>query len=156
MQRKPEWWVKLGDFGLSKKQTDGTVYRTQAGTEKYMGPELYFYVPGLNTETSEYTNAVDIWALGCVVYRIMTRAVPFPSLLSLRNYSIGKEELLFELPWPMAEAEAFVRNLLTPHPAKRPTASAALEHSWVITSEFHLYLTTLELLLARRLTLISI
>jgi serine/threonine protein kinase len=68
VQRKPEWWVKLGDFGLTKKQTDGTVYRTQAGTEKYMGPELYFYVPGLNKETSEYTNAVDIWALGCIVY----------------------------------------------------------------------------------------
>ena len=143
MQRKPEWWVKLGDFGLTKKQTDGTVYRTQAGTEKYMGPELYFYVPGLNTETSEYTNAVDIWALGCIVYRIMTRAVPFPSLLSLRNYSNDNEELLFKVPSPMTDAEAFVRILLNPHPAKRPTADAALEHSWVIASECHLNLATL-------------
>ena len=42
----------------------------------------------------------------------------------------------------MAEAEAFVRKLLAPHPAKRPTASAALEHSWVITSECHLNLVT--------------
>jgi serine/threonine protein kinase len=114
VQRKPEWWVKLRDFGLTKKQTDGTVYRTQAGTEKYIGPELYFYVPGLNMETSKYTNAVDIWALGCIVYRIITRAVPFPSLLLLRNYSNCNEELLFEAPLPMAEAEAFVRKLLTP------------------------------------------
>jgi serine/threonine protein kinase len=142
VQRKPEWWVKLGDFGLTKKQADGTVYRTHAGTEKYMAPELYFYVPGLNKETSEYTNAVDIWALGCIVYRIITRAVPFPSLLSLRNYSNCDEELLFEVLSPMAEAEAFVQKLLTPHPAKRPTASAALEHSWVITSECYLNLAT--------------
>lgn len=65
--KKPEWWVKLGDFGLAKKQTDGTAYRTQAGTEMHIGPELYFYMPGLNTETYEYTNAVDIWALGCIL-----------------------------------------------------------------------------------------
>jgi serine/threonine protein kinase len=129
VQRKPEWWVKLGDFGLTKKQTDGTAYRTQAGTEKYMGPELYFYVPGLNKETSEYTNAVDIWALGCIVYRIITRAVPFPSLLSLCNYSNCNEELQFKVSSPIAKAEAFVQKLLTPHPAKRPTANAALEHS---------------------------
>jgi serine/threonine protein kinase len=140
VQRKPKWWVKLGDFGLTKKQTDWTAYRTQAGTEKYMGPELYFYVPGLNKETSEYTNAIDIWALGCIVYRIITRAVPFLSLLSLRNYSNCNEELLFEVPSPMAEAETFVRKLLTPHPAERPTASAALEHHWVITSESYLSL----------------
>jgi serine/threonine protein kinase len=50
VQRKPKWWVKLGDFGLAKKQTDGTAYRTKAGTEKYMAPELYYYVPGLNAE----------------------------------------------------------------------------------------------------------
>jgi serine/threonine protein kinase len=143
VQRKPEWWVKLGDFGLAKKLTDGTVYRTKAGTEKYMAPELYYYVPGLDAETSEYTNAVDIWALGCIVYRIMTRAIPFPDLLSLKNYAGGRARLLFEVSPPMNEAEVFVRELLIPYPAKRPTASAALEHSWLIASECHLNLAAL-------------
>jgi len=142
VQRKPEWWVKLGDFGLTKKQTDGTIYRTHAGTEKYMAPELYFYVPDLNTETSQYTNAVDLWALGCIVYRIMTRSVPFPSLLLLRNYSSCNKELLFEVASPMVEAEGFVQELLAPHPAKRPTASAALGHSWLVTSKRYLNLAT--------------
>lgn len=144
MQRKPEWWVKLGDFGLSKKETDNTAYRTQAGTERYMAPELFCYVPALNQETSVYTNAVDIWALGCVVYRIITRAVPFSSMRSLYNYCVCKEELLFKIPSPMAEAEAFVRDLLASHPAERLTASAALEHSWVITSKRYLSLATFE------------
>jgi calcium/calmodulin-dependent protein kinase I len=106
-----------------------------------MAPELYFYVPGLHTETSEYTNAIDIWALGCIVYRIMTRAVPFPSLLSLRNYSNCKEGLLFKVLSSIDEAENFVRKLLTPHPAKRPTASTAMEHSWLTTRECHINLT---------------
>jgi len=107
-----------------------------------MAPELYLYVPGLDSETSGYTNAIDIWALGCIVYRIMTRAVPFPKLHSLRNYSNSKAELHFEVSSPMAEAEAFVRELLNPYPFKRPTASAALEHSWVTTSECHLNIAT--------------
>jgi serine/threonine protein kinase len=123
VQRKPEWWVKLGDFGLAKKQTDGTIYHTKAGTEKYMAPELYYYVPGLNTATSEYTNAVDIWALGCIIY--------------MKNYAGGRTKLLFEVSPPMNEAEAFVHELLIPYPAKRPTASAALEHYWCIASECH-------------------
>lgn len=94
MRRKPEWWVKLGGFGLAKRLTDGTAYRTLASTEKYMGPELLYYIPGLNTETSEHTTAADIWALGCVVYRIMTRAGPFPSRLSLRDYSYSNRGLI--------------------------------------------------------------
>jgi serine/threonine protein kinase len=105
-----------------------------------MAPELYFYVPGLNTDTSQYTNAVDLWALGCIVYRIMTQAVPFPSLLSLRNYSNCNEELLFKVASPMVEAEGFVQELLAPHPAKRPTASSALGHSWVMTGKRYLNL----------------
>jgi hypothetical protein len=60
VQKKPEWWVKLRDFSLTKKQADGAVYRTHAGTEKYIAHELHFYVPGLNKETSKYSNAVDI------------------------------------------------------------------------------------------------
>jgi serine/threonine protein kinase len=134
--------VKLGDFGLAKKQTDETAYRTHTGTERYMAPELYGYVPGLSEETSEYTNAVDIWALGCVVHRILTRSLPFPTLISLRNYSSGHGELLLSVQPPLAEAKAFVQKLLNPYPARRPTASAALEDSWLLLSRFKLYSST--------------
>lgn len=52
VQKQPQWWVKLGDFGLSKERTDQTAFRTQAGTQQYMAPELYYYVPDLDAETS--------------------------------------------------------------------------------------------------------
>lgn len=42
----------------------------------------------------------------------------------------------------MTEAIAFVQELLTPHPAKRPTASAVLKHCWVITGKYYLNLAT--------------
>lgn len=136
VQKQPQWWVKLGDFGLSKKRTEGTAYRTQAGTQQYMAPELFYYVQELDTETSEYTNAIDLWSLGCIVYRVLNGAVPFPSLLSLRNYCRDPSKVILNIPPAMEEARRFVENLLMPHPAKRLVASTALESTWLMISKY--------------------
>lgn len=53
----PEWWVKLADFGLSKRLTELTAYRTKGGTLSYMAPEILDY---LDMPSEEYTNAVDL------------------------------------------------------------------------------------------------
>jgi serine/threonine protein kinase len=100
-----------------------------------MAPELFYYVEELNTETSEYTNAVDLWSLGCIVYRVVTGAVPFPSLLSLKNYCRDPSKAPFNMPPTMEEAGKFVQKLLMPHPAKRPLASTALESTWLTRSK---------------------
>ena len=138
VQKQPQWWVKLGDFGLSKQRTDETALRTQAGTQQYMAPELFYYVPDLESETSEYTSAIDLWGLGCVVYRITTGAVPFPSLLLLRNYCRDPSKMPLYTPPTMERAVEFVGELLKPHPGRRPSASAALEAGWLVQSRFHL------------------
>jgi serine/threonine protein kinase len=135
VQKHPQWWVKLGDFGLSKKRTNGNAYLTQAGTQEYMAPELFHYVQELDTETSEYTSAIDLWSLGCIIHRIVTRKLPFPSTLSLRNYCIDQSKVPLTMPPAMEEAGKFVQELLMPYPAKRPVASAALESTWLTTSK---------------------
>lgn len=140
VQRHPQWWIKLGDFGLSKKRTDGTAYRTQAGTQEYMAPEIFYYVQELDTETSEYTNAIDMWSLGCIIYRVVTGKVPFPTMLFLRNYCMDQSRVPLDMPSTMEEAGKFVKALLTPHPARRPVASAAMESPWLTTSKRHLAL----------------
>jgi serine/threonine protein kinase len=105
-----------------------------------MAPELFYYVQELDTETSEYTNAIDLWSLGCIILRVVTGAVPFPSLLSLRNYCRDPSRLL-NIPHSMEAARDFVKELLAPHPAQRPGASAALESTWLTTSKYmsHLF-----------------
>ena len=63
--------VKLGDFGASKwiQAPATTTLHTQVSTPLYRAPE----VQGLdsNSETSIYTNSVDIWSLGCVIYELL-------------------------------------------------------------------------------------
>lgn len=62
------WKVKLADFGLafSERAKQG------AGTPQYMAPEL------LNGD--EFGHKVDVYALGMVLYEMLTRAVPFDGL----------------------------------------------------------------------------
>ena len=59
-----DYRIKIGDFGISKI-LDGTSYaKTMAGTLLYMAPEI---VKGV-----KYTNKIDIWSLGCILYEICT------------------------------------------------------------------------------------
>ena len=65
---------RLADFGLAKK---GNALRTFNGTKPYMAPEMF--------EDTTYTAAIDIWALGMVAARYLSRGRP-------EGYS-GKEGL---------------------------------------------------------------
>jgi len=100
-----------------------------------MAPELFYHVQELDSNTSEYTSAIDLWSLGCIIHRLVTGAAPFPSLLSLRNYCKDPSKMPLSMPPSMDEARKFVQELLLPNPARRPVASAALGCSWLKISE---------------------
>jgi serine/threonine protein kinase len=140
----PKWLIKLADFGLSKRLTESTVYQTQGGTPPYMAPEILQYID-TDSPNGEYTNAVDLWAVGCIAYRIITGHVPFstPKLIkyctdnsqfpSDRLYGIGitRERACFK----------FIRELLAAYPTERPSASQALNHAWITPGNIqrHIY-----------------
>jgi serine/threonine protein kinase len=131
----------LGDFGLSKRRIEATTFRSRTGTQSYMAPEIFHYVAGLNSGSSEYTNAADIWAIGCITYRIMTGRPPFPDLPSLKTYCSN-----IKLPKPrsMVRAHSLILLLLMPHPDDRLTATLALEHPWLKMGEQARVLSTTE------------
>ncbi|KFZ25320.1 hypothetical protein V502_00199, partial [Pseudogymnoascus sp. VKM F-4520 (FW-2644)] len=130
----PQWWVKLADFGLSKRMTETTAYYTKSGTQPYMAPEI---LDCLDTDTSSmgYTNAVDLWAVGCITYRLVTSIVPFPPGRSLRKYCEDRSLFPFD---PLFDSGIkslcieFIKGLLEPHPKERPSASQALADTWVM------------------------
>ena len=68
---------------MAKLARGGTAFRTEGGTRDYVAPEA-----GIDTsrETSEYTNAIDIWALGCITHELLTQTLPFRGLGELSSY----------------------------------------------------------------------
>lgn len=86
VRHAPEWWVKLGDFGISRRiciEQNGLL--SQIVTTNYIAPEIF-----LENEDEErgrtYTLAVEIWSLSSVLFRVLTRQLPFPLKKSLRLY----------------------------------------------------------------------
>jgi serine/threonine protein kinase len=134
VQDTPAWWVKIGDFGIAKRIVDAnTALRTEIGTREYMAPEQFYYVAGQDEDEDEYSNAVDIWAIGCITFKLFTKKTPFPPGPSLMRYCTDQsmfpgEELSRKAS---SSGHKFVHGLLTPDPAQRPPAKAALEDSWL-------------------------
>ncbi|XP_033492757.1 serine/threonine-protein kinase DCLK3 [Epinephelus lanceolatus] len=119
--------LKLGDFGLAMIVTE-PVY-TICGTPTYVAPEIL-------CETG-YGVAVDIWALGVILYILLCGFPPF------RSRDRDQEELFqlikqgqihFLSPYwdPISEeARGLVRALLQSDPTARLTAEQTLLHPWV-------------------------
>lgn len=65
--------VQVGDLGIAKMIKEG-VANTQIGTPHYMPPELW--------QNKKYSFTSDLWALGCLLYELMTyrSALPLPSI----------------------------------------------------------------------------
>ncbi|KAK0276099.1 G2-specific serine/threonine protein kinase [Friedmanniomyces endolithicus] len=61
--------VKLGDFGLSKIIASHDFASTYVGTPFYMSPEI--------CAAERYSHHSDVWSLGCIMYELATRNVPF-------------------------------------------------------------------------------
>ena len=133
VQKDPNWWVKIGDFGISKRiQNQDTSLRTFTGTHDYMAPEFFGYGDDVDEERSDYTHAVDLWALGCVSYRLYTGKVPFPSNLNLRplqRYCSGQTACPKEALQSSGCDEivvGLIMGLLDPRPSQRPSAKDLL------------------------------
>jgi len=129
-------WVKLGDFGVSKRilAEATTTLHTQVSTPVYSAPEVLGLDP--NSETSNYTNSVDIWSLGCVIYELLAGAKLFVSEFQLCRYFYGTwpfpEERLRVLSPPTGDTGiSLLKAMLAIQPGDRPTATGALRNQWL-------------------------
>jgi len=62
---KEDLKLMIGDFGVAKQLQNGTIHaNTQIGTFQYMAPEIL--------KKEKYTNKVDIYSLGCIIYELCT------------------------------------------------------------------------------------
>ena len=97
------------------------------GTRAFSAPET---IPDDYEETFQYTNAVDMWSLGCVIYNILAHSLPY-------NNSRAKS-----LPFPTQPLKDRVDSqginllecLLRVDPSTRWTAQEAVKHPWLEAS----------------------
>src|SRR5271155_1844761 len=73
---------KIADFGLTTEGTSQRSYTTHysRGTSSYRAPEL--------VRSGAYNNKVDIWALGCILYEIVTLRKAFSTDNAVYEYSM--------------------------------------------------------------------
>ncbi|KAI4640802.1 hypothetical protein J4E90_003012 [Alternaria incomplexa] len=139
-ERSPNWWVKLGDFGVSKRMQDAASLSTYTGTDGFMAPEVIMRKGHVNWKAlagrKSYTDAVDIWALGALVFQALTGSEPFAK--DLGSYVEGKTPF----PYHVLQAQSISRKgcdllerLLQVIPENRPTASDALQDPWLKAQE---------------------
>ncbi|KAL1952328.1 hypothetical protein VTO73DRAFT_1477 [Trametes versicolor] len=120
--------IVIADFGIAKHlHSPEEQLHSLAGSFGYVAPEV------LNKKG--HGKAVDIWSTGIITYVMLCGYSPFRSddvKELIRETTEAKIEF-HERYWGNVSPEAkdFVKSLLNPDPAKRPTAEEALKHKWL-------------------------
>lgn len=129
----PDWWIKIADFGITKRIHGSTDFRTVVGTEGYIAPEVKGIMPKetKGDRSGSYTYAVDIWSVGIVAWRMMTRQLAFATLQELISYVCFEESPAFKFEGLSNECCEFIKRMLAASPDKRPTSQEALGHPWI-------------------------
>lgn len=153
--------MKIADFGVSKR-TKGTMLHTRLGSQGYVAPELMGLLPR-RYMNDNYSQAVDMWALGCVVHEILTGEIPFreveyepdgttefdfgsevgameprTDIGTLKSFCDGKTDLPTDVLRRSLVSElaiAFVKELLVADPDSRAAAKKALASVWIVSEE---------------------
>lgn len=76
-----ESW-KIADFGLTRDGTSERAHTTRyaRGTAGYRAPEL------LQAAKHQFTNKVDIWAIGCILFELASRRKAFADDFTIALY----------------------------------------------------------------------
>eukprot|EP01038_Epipyxis_sp_PR26KG_P005854 gene5854-8077_t len=118
--------IKLIDFGLVAQSAESNLVDF-VGTPAYMAPEVVMKQP--------YGKAVDVWAIGVILYILLSGSPPFSENTDEELFEKIKQ-VSYELTgsnWSIIseDAKCLVRKLLDPNPTTRITAEEALNHKWM-------------------------
>ena len=117
--------VKLGDFGLAKRITLDFTPINNGGTVYYMAPESF--------EIKKICSfSIDIWAVGIIMYNLLTGKVPFhgkdrketENKINNDNCEFPQDIIISEI------AKDLIIQILNKDPKKRPSLDQILKHQF--------------------------
>ncbi|XP_031712657.1 LOW QUALITY PROTEIN: serine/threonine-protein kinase NIM1 [Anarrhichthys ocellatus] len=121
--------VKVGDFGFSTLSPRSETLNTFCGSPPYAAPELF--------RDEHYVGVfVDIWALGVMLFFIVTCTMPFraDTVAKLKRCIL---EGAYILPtWVPEACQRLIRGILQPTPSDRCTVEQMMGCEWLLPVDF--------------------
>eukprot|EP01125_Pyxidicula_operculata_P015676 TRINITY_DN5345_c0_g1_i2.p1 TRINITY_DN5345_c0_g1~~TRINITY_DN5345_c0_g1_i2.p1 ORF type:complete len:406 (-),score=50.77 TRINITY_DN5345_c0_g1_i2:38-1255(-) len=128
--------IKISDFGLARMTERSEMMTTLCGTPQYVAPEIIrMGMPGLSSSPQTgYSNAVDMWSLGVILYMLLTAEPPFyedDRSVLFKKIEKGEYEFPQELFSNISQSAVdLIKRLLDTKPQSRISAADALSHPW--------------------------
>ncbi|KFO28892.1 Serine/threonine-protein kinase PLK5 [Fukomys damarensis] len=115
--------VKIGDLGLAARVgPGGRCHRVLCGTPNFLAPEV--------VSRNGHTCQSDIWALGCILYTVLTGSPPFPVAPVSEMYENIRAGRYPEPAHLSPNARHLIARLLAPNPAERPSLDQLLQDNF--------------------------
>eukprot|EP01130_Rhizamoeba_saxonica_P001665 TRINITY_DN11538_c0_g1_i1.p1 TRINITY_DN11538_c0_g1~~TRINITY_DN11538_c0_g1_i1.p1 ORF type:complete len:334 (-),score=95.95 TRINITY_DN11538_c0_g1_i1:53-1054(-) len=130
----PEATIKIADFGFATRQDHDNHLVELVGTPPYMAPELVSLRERYLGQKG-YGRPVDVWALGIVLYILLSGIHPFQQDDEedmLDDIELGEWDWLGR-NWHRVsdEARELIKGMMDADPDKRFTIDQCLEHTWI-------------------------
>lgn len=116
--------IKVGDFGFSTLSHTHDLLNTFCGSPPYAAPELF--------QDKQYVGAkVDIWALGILLYFMLTAKMPFTGdTIPVLQKCILKGQ--FTLPSHLStDSKTLIQGILTQDPSERYNIDEIVGSTWM-------------------------
>ena len=129
--------IKVVDFGIAGLFSNLSVVNKDAGSLRYLAPEI------LSRKMGAVTPSVDVWALGCILYGMVTGELPFSSN-STDEIIHSIRESRWEFPPGMNKklslgVKDLIKRILVSDPITRITVNEIYDHEWLQNKPMAMY-----------------
>ncbi|KAL4455014.1 hypothetical protein ABPG74_006396 [Tetrahymena malaccensis] len=127
-EQKGKEKLKVVDFGISGRQTLVYVDHTEAGSARYLSPEVI-------TQHFPAHPCIDVWAMGCILFWMLTGNSPFP-----QNTRDAVQDSILKGKWSFSPADKkkltrsvqdLIKKMLIINHNQRITMNEIGEHRWI-------------------------
>lgn len=131
------WWVKLGDLGLSKRAEAASGSTTVRATPGFVPPEILGLFTGQDPKRADPFSA-DMWCLAETTFQALANRATFDTYGTLMQYVSGCAGFPIEFLTNEKVSDQgieFIKYLMAPSPLDRPSSEQAMKHPWIVIED---------------------